>query len=78
MPHFPQRSDGDGVLTAARCAATICRGTVAVFAPPLVVQLKDPIVTTAIVIFPIKGLGVEVTLILSHADPCIRESKRCG
>lgn len=50
----------------------------AVFAPPLVVQLEEPIVTTSIGIISIKGPGVEVALILSQADPCVRESKRCG
>lgn len=48
----------------------------AVFAPPLAVQLEEPIVTTAIGIFPIKGPGVEVTLILSHADPCVSLCER--
>lgn len=50
----------------------------AVFAPPLVVQLEEPIVTTSIGIISIIGPGVEVALILSQADPCVRESKRCG
>lgn len=66
---------GDRVLTAAHYVAGICRGVRVAFAPPLAVQLEDSIVTTAIGISPIKGLGVEVTLILSHADPCVEGAK---